>query len=469
MNIQSKKKQLIKNTGIIGIGTILSKLFTFLLLPLYTAYLTTSEYGYIDLLQTIANLLIPILSLELYCAVFRFIIEEKDEKARNKIIGTSFFINAGVVVLFLLVIAVLTVFFNFKNPVVFSVYFVSLMIFTSLQSTIRGYGNNKFFSIVSFFNTALALILNIVFIIVLKYNALSILYAFSISNTLAIIIILIRMPLLKAIKLANSDKKIANKMIKYSLPLIPNEISWWVANTSDRLIISKVIGLSANGIYAVANKIPVIYTALFGIFNTAWVEAVSRGIEDDNSEEFINDMYKKCFKLFSCMCIGIICTMSVLFNILIGKDYIDSYIHIYILMIAIFFNSLSSLIGSILTGYKETKIIGGTTIIGAVVNLIINILLIKCMGLYAASLSTLISYIVIFIARNIRVNKIIKLEYPIKYILILLVNLIAVSIGYIYKIKILNIALIIYLVIFSIVVNKDLLHDIITMRKKNDM
>ena len=469
MNIQSKKKQLIKNTGIIGIGTILSKLFTFLLLPLYTAYLTTSEYGYIDLLQTIANLLIPILSLELYCAVFRFIIEEKDEKARNKIIGTSFFINAGVVVLFLLVIAVLTVFFNFKNPVVFSVYFVSLMIFTSLQSTIRGYGNNKFFSIVSFFNTALALILNIVFIIVLKYNALSILYAFSISNTLAIIIILIRMPLLKAIKLANYDKKIANKMIKYSLPLIPNEISWWVANTSDRLIISKVIGLSANGIYAVANKIPVIYTALFGIFNTAWVEAVSRGIEDDNSEEFINDMYKKCFKLFSCMCIGIICTMSVLFNILIGKDYIDSYIHIYILMIAIFFNSLSSLIGSILTGYKETKIIGGTTIIGAVVNLIINILLIKCMGLYAASLSTLISYIVIFIARNIRVNKIIKLEYPIKYILILLVNLIAVSIGYIYKIKILNIALIIYLVIFSIVVNKDLLHDIITMRKKNDM
>ena len=465
MNLETKRKQLFKNTGILAIGTILSRILTFFLIPLYTIYLTTEDYGYVDLLQTIAYLLLPIISLELYCAVFRFIIEEKNKLNIDKIICTAFAINAISLILMLIVLFIISFFVSHSNTIVFFLYFVSLLVFTNLQFIIRGYGNNKFFSFISFFNTIVSLILNLIFIVILKYKALYILVAIIISNIISIIIIIIKNPILHVFKKSNISTIYAKKMLLYSLPLIPNEVSWWVVNTSDRIIISKVLSLASNGIYAVANKIPLVYTTIFGVFNTAWVESVSRGINDSNSNEFISDMYIKCFKLFSCICLGIICGMSLTFNFFIDIDYSKSYYHILILTIAIFFNSLSSLIGSILTGYKRTASIGKTTIMGAIINLTINIAFIKIIGLYAASISTLISYVVIFIIRTIEVNKIQKLKYPIRYIPFLLINLVIVSVGYIYKNTLINLIIIIYLLIFSLFVNKELLLDFIPLRK----
>ncbi len=465
MTIEGKTKLLFKNTGILAIGTLLSKVLTFFLLPIYTSYLSTNDYGYVDLLQTIATLLLPIISLEIYCAIFRFIIEEKEKYKVDKIISTSFFINLITTGLFVIITLIMSLCFNFQHLFLFCVYFVSLLSLTNLQFTIRGFGNNKLFSFVGFLNTLIALTLNILFIVIMHLGAVSILIALTIGNIISIVIIALKTKIVHSIKFKNFSKSVAKKIICYSLPLIPNDISWWIANTSDRLIISKFISLSANGIYAVANKIPLIYTTVFGVFNTAWVESVSRGINDNNSKKFINEMYKSSFKLFSCICIGIICATSIFFNFIISNEYAESYSHIYILTIAIFFNSLSSLIGSILTGYKKTKIIGKTTIIGAVVNIIINITLINKIGLFAASISTLVSYIIIFLIRNYEINKIQKIEYPIPYFIPLFINIVIVSIGFFCKIKFLNYSLLIYLIVFTYFVNRELINKIIKQRK----
>ena len=72
MDIKRSRKDLVKNTGIIAIGTLCSKIVSFFLLPLYTSVLTTDDFGTVDVLQTVASLALPFITLELSSAVFRF-------------------------------------------------------------------------------------------------------------------------------------------------------------------------------------------------------------------------------------------------------------------------------------------------------------------------------------------------------------------------------------------------------------
>ena len=207
------------------------------------------------------------------------------------------------------------------------------------------------------------------------------------------------------------------EMLRYSLPLIPNAISWWIANTSDRLIIICYLGTAFNGIYAAANKIPTIYTTIFTVFNTAWTESVSLAINDSDRDTYINSMLNSGFKLFSFINMGIIVCVSVSFKWLIGEQYTEAYNHIFILLVAIFINSMCSLFGGVLGGLKNTKVIGWTTVVGAIVNAVINFSLIQSIGLYAASVSTLVSYLIIYIFRFSAVKKIVQIRISKKYLL----------------------------------------------------
>ena len=86
----NKKKQLAKNTIIIFFGRVCTQLISFFLLPLYTSYLATKEYGTVDLIQTYVTLLVPIITLELEMSIFRFLIDSrKSEKETNKLINES--------------------------------------------------------------------------------------------------------------------------------------------------------------------------------------------------------------------------------------------------------------------------------------------------------------------------------------------------------------------------------------------
>lgn len=177
--------------------------------------------------------------------------------------------------------------------------------------------------------------------------------------------------------------------------------------------------------------------------------------------EFINSMFEKSIRLFACICIGIICCMSLFFNMLIGEAYHSAYAHVYILLIAIFFNSICSLLGGIFTAYKESGIIGKTTVIGAIVNFVVNLAFIKFIGLYAASMSTLISYVVIVCVRTKHVKKFMKLVYPKEFLVQASIALIVVSIGYFMRVMWVNALILFFLFMWCAYSNKELAKTII--------
>ena len=465
-NTVSRERNLVKNTAILAIGQLSSKVFTFLLLPVYTSLLTPNDFGKIDAVQTVISLLLYFVTLQIENAIFRFLIEYRNKEN----IQISYVTSASVVLLVMVGISItLIILLNYIFMFPYIKLIIALILIQSLYLFIsnlaRGLGKNADYSIASFLITVSSLISNILMIVIFKYGAVSILLSIVISNLIGFIYLFYRVKIWKLIKFENIDIIKINEMLRYSLPLIPNAISWWIANMSDRLIVIYFLGTMYNGIYAAANKIPTIYTTIFVVFNTAWAESVSLAINDSDRNNYIESMMNNSFKLFSFINMGIILCVSIFFDYLIGNQYSEAYNQIFILLLAIFVNSLCSLLGGILGGLKNTYVIGWTTVIGAVINAIINIIFIKIIGLYAASISTLISYIIIYLFRHFSVRKTVPYKISRSYLISYFLMLLLVSYGYFERKFFVNMIILFILLTWGFFQNKKILYSLINSIK----
>lgn len=443
-----KSKALIKNTTIIGIGSLGTKVLTFLLLPMYTAVLSTEDYGMIDVLMTVSSLVIPFATLEMGSGIFRFIIGKGDHTDIQGTISTGMMTE----LLGMIVAVVVTFVINILHPIPhcseFILYFVTMSLVQLLSNTVRGLGNNALYSVSNFTVTLVSLLLNLLFILALKMDGVSILIAASVGNICGSVLIVLGQKLWRYISFKQINKRVFVQMIKYTLPLVPNTVSWWVVSASDRLLILLFLGASANGIYAAANKIPGIYTTIFSVYSLAWTEAVARNMYD---KSFISKTFQNSIRIMVYMLLGIITCSSIFFKLLIGTNYYDSYWHIFILLLAIFFSSCSSLLGGIFGAKFESKTVMITTLIGAIVNILINYIGIRFVGLYAASFSTLVAYFAVFIVRFSKCKKWYTLKLFCKEDLCLAVLFIIVACGYWLRISWLN-ALIIVCIMFLFII-----------------
>lgn len=395
----SKEKTLIKNTAIIAIGSLSTKILTFLLLPLYTAVLTTEDYGIIDLLMTVSGLIIPFASLEMSSGVFRFIIDNNEVEERKAIISTAIIAELAGLTISIVVIFLFGIAYPIPYVNVFVFYMASMTLVRLVSDIARGFGDNVIYSFSNFVVTLVSLLLNLFFILVLGMKGESILLAASIGNICGMIIILFKEKVWVYFSLRSISKKVFKSITTYTIPLIPNTVFWWIVSASDRIIIVFFLGASANGIYAAANKIPGIYTTIFSVYSLAWTEAVARNVNDN---EFVSTIFHKSLNVMMYMLLGMVTCASLFFHILIGYAYSESYWHVFILLLAIFFSSISSLLGGIFAGQMESKMVFQTTLIGAIANIIINVVFIRVCGLYAASLSTLVAYGIVFLLRYVK-------------------------------------------------------------------
>lgn len=450
----SKGKDLAKNTAIVSIGKICTQLITFFLLPVYTAVLSNEEYGVVDLLNTLTSLLLPIVTLQIEQGIFRYLIDcrennEKQIKLITTIIRFMIIQSIACIVIFLCV-----------SPFIHNEYKYFLManllmgIFSSLLLQIcRGLGDNATYAIGSFITGAFTVVLNVIFIVAFRWGAYGMLGATAISNFICAVYIFFKRKIYKYIKTKQFDKKILKEIIKYSVPLIPNMISWWIVSASDRTIISAVIGIAQNGIYSAANKFSGVFTTLYSVFNLTWTESASININSEDRDEFFSKILDFVIRFFGCLCLGTIAVMPFVFNILINEKFAEAYYQIPILILGSVFNILVSFVGSIYVAKKLTKEIAKTSIISAVINIFVNIALIKSIGLYAASISTVIAYALMFIYRWIDVKKYVKFNVN-KILMFALTIMYGVTIfTYYLKNSMISVIVLVIVVVFAIITN----------------
>lgn len=464
----SRESKLVKNTVIITIGKICTQLITFFLLPLYTSILSTEEYGTVDLLNTLVSLLLPIVTFQIEQAVFRYIIEVRnDEDEKKRIISTAFFTVVLHIILYLVIFFIISPFVNNEYKYFLATNVVAYILSSFFLEIARGLGDNKKYSIGSFLTAFTTIIFNILFLVVIKLGANGMLLANMLGQIACFIYILLILKIYKYISIKAVTKEIKEKLFKYSTPLIPNAISWWVFNASDRIIVSTILGVGQNGILAAAHKFSSVYITLYNMFNLSWTESVSLQINDLDFNEFFNKMFNTVLKLFAAMAIGIIACMSFVYPIMINVNYISGYDIVPILMLGSLFNVVVGLISTVYVAKKNTKAIANTSIISAIINIVVHLLLVNLVGLYAAAISTLVAFIIMSFYRLYDIKKnYFKISFDKKFIIKTIITLSIVLILYYINNLYLNILNVLIAILYAWNVNKDSIHVVLNLVKK---
>ena len=176
------------------------------------------------------------------------------------------------------------------------------------------------------------------------------------------------------------------------------------------IILMNMIGSEATGLYAVSYKFPNLMDTVYGFFYQSWKESSARVLGGESQDEFYNSVYEYLKNFLFSIVLGMIAFMPIVFRILINKNYYSAIYYVPILLLATYFANISGFYGGIFTAYKDTKIMGTTTVVAAIINLAVNIIMIRSLGIYAAAISTLVANFTVYIYRRIKVGKYIKLK-----------------------------------------------------------
>lgn len=405
-----KYKYFLKNIGLMTLSNFASKILSFLLVPLYTSVLTTADYGLYDIYTTTAFLLVPLLSGAVSQAALRFSIDAGSDRSQVFSEAIRTFIRASLVIVAAIAINYwldLIPLFN-EYPAYFVLYYVFCLLSDILLSFTRGVDRIFDVAIAGIISSAVIIILNVALLLVFPMGV----SGYFIANISAFVVVsiylVIRLKLWGYIT-TSSNKALSSEMAKYSRPLIFDQIAWWINNVSDRYIVTWICGAAANGIYSVAFKIPSILNVFQSIFNQAWTLSAVKEI-DDNSGEF----YSKIYSIYNCglvlLCSLLLVGDKIIARILYANDFYQAWQYAPLLTISVVFSCLCGVFEGIFAAAKETKILASTTIVGAAINIAMNLFLVRYYGPLGAAFSTMVSYGLVWFARLKKASSIVNLN-----------------------------------------------------------
>lgn len=464
----NREKALAKNTFIIAIGTFLPKFSSIITLPIITGGLTKAEMGTYDLISTLVSLFLPVATLQIQSAAFRFLIDvREDEKETKRIITNiiSFILPTSLIALTILYLCLGNVSLVIRWLI--CLYFFSDILMLSTQQIVRGLSNNKLYSASSVTISFSNMLLIVLTMSVGKQGLVGVLASITIATTIGLILLLVKGHILSRIDLSLLSRKTLLEMLSYSWPMIPNSLSNWVLSFSDRAVLTAFMGLEANAIYSVANKIPVLFTTVQGTFVFAWQENASLASKDSDADTYYAEMFDSIFGILVGIMALLIAATPILFWLLIRGDYKEAYYQMPILFMGMLFSSMASFIGGIYVAHKKTRSVGVTTILAAACNLVIDLVFVHKIGIFAASISTLVSYVFLTIYRMVDVQKFQKVKFNTgRFCLLIALLVLMCAICWIDTVA-LNVLNIILGCIIAVVVNRKIMKSILlTLKNK---
>ena len=463
MKEQSGYQYLFKNIGLLTLSSFATKFLSFFLVPLYTSILTSTEYGTYDLFSATIGVLLPIFTLNIQESVIRFSLDKKASRESIVSISTKYLVFSNSLVVLGVVINHI---FQLSTTIDgYPIFFVLMFFVQSVAGVmtcyIRGIDKVADLSVSSVMASAVIIFFNILFLLVFKLGLFGYFCANILGQFVQCLYLTIRSNFFSEIRFKKYTVE-EKEMITYSKPLIANSIAWWINNVSDRYVIVFFCGLAENGIYSVAGKIPSILNIFQTIFNQAWTLSAVKDFDPEDKSGFFSNTYRAYNCMMTIICSGIILFDKILAHFLYAKDFFVAWKYVPWLTIAILFGALSGYIGGFFSAVKNSKIFATSTIIGAVVNLVLNVVFTPLYGVMGAAVATTICFFVVWIFRFLQSKKCIKLRLNIwrdifTYALLCVQSVFVMMDGlkmYIFVGSIFSILCMLYLKDIKLVVNK---------------
>lgn len=433
-------KKISKNTIIYIIGDFATKGINFLLIPLYTNLLTTSDYGITGVLNSLASFLAIFFSLQLFTAV-SINYYKLDESERRQLINTVTILTlfTSGVLASLLIIFSRELFELVLNDIPFSPYVIIAIgaaAFSGPIEILKAKLNIQEKSIKYVALVLLQFILQIgftlYFLMAMRLGALGVLLALLVSK--AIMGILSVFILLTKTKQMISFVFLQEALI-ISFPIVLHMLSHWGLNLMDRFILQSFVSLSEVGIYQLGYQVGTVYQVLIIAVNNAWVPFFFQKIDDKKNHEVIQKTatWLMLFQLFFASCILLFKDEA--FAILINAEYQEARNIVPWVVLGFVFVTFYHMWVNILFSQKETKLIPIATLLAAVTNFIVNIILIPRFGIYGSAIATTVSYAILAIVVFIVSLRVMRFNYEyFKWIKIVIAGLLIVVVGSLLKV-----------------------------------
>lgn len=409
-----KYKYLRKNTALFAISSFSTKVLAFLLTPVYTALLTTEEYGIADLINTTAILMIYVLTINIADAVLRFSIEKSKNSYGILSFGLRILFVGDILSAIILFIAYKLKIFNWEPEYYLFAFllFAATAFYQIMTNYLRGIDKVSAVAVAGVISSGMVIVSSIVFLAIIKCGIIGYLLSIMLGPLVAsVYCIFVEKKAVHGMFCSNIDYGTKISMIKYSSPLIFNNIALWINGSLDKYFVTAICGASVNGIYSVAGKIPHILDACIIIFCQAWNLSAIKEFDSEDKDGFFSKTYNVYTSTMAMGCSFIILLNIPLAHFLYADNFFMAWNYSSILLIATMANTLTAFIGGIFAAAKATNIIAVTTVLSATVNIILNCVLIPQYGALGAAVATAIAYFVMFIIRLIWLRKIIKLRF----------------------------------------------------------
>lgn len=442
----SKINRFLKTSSVYFLGSILSRLMSFFLLPLYTSKLSPEQFGSYDLTISILSFAIPIVFFQIWDGMFRYSIDRKEDSDKFIVVTNAFAVWLIGLVIFSLSFWLTKDVFQFKNEFLIFCYGIFFSVQNLYSFVARSFYRNKLFVFSGLINSLITTIINIVLIINFNIGIESLFIAPIIGTIFQVIIIEYNLKPLKNLRPSKIDVSLQIEMIRFSIPLCIATVSYWLLSGYTRIVISQQLGVYSNGLFAVANKFTSLIALIISVFQYAWNELLYITANEENKNYKYSIGFNYIFVIILIFTSILMLSIKLVFPFLVYNSYFNALEIIPLSIIGVSANAFSGFIGTFFLAEKQTMWILWTTIISALINIFLLNLLTPIWGLQGAIGALAISFIVLALIRIYSINKRFNIRLSKPSLVYLFIVPITVLIFY----KVNNIyLLIIYLIILS--------------------
>ncbi len=462
----------IKSSGIFFVGTVMTKLISFLLLPLYTSYINPTDYGIYDLNLSYIMFFCSVLYFDIWSGIMRFMYDFEGED-RKKPISSGIAIFLCSTVMYCATLAVFLPRMHVQYPIWLALYGALMNAQTLVGYIARGYGKNVLYTASGIVGSFVTIMFNIILLVWMKmdYSALIIASCIGFLANILIIVLGVKEP--HAFSLKYFDRKLFKEMFIFSLPLCVNSVAYWFLTSYNRLVVDAQLGPEVNGYYAIAGRFGSMITLFTTCFQMAWQElSFSKTARNDNLGTFYTVAINNYVKCMGAGLVVLIPMIYVIYPLLVNESYDVGKALVPIYLFGTILSTISTFLGNSFTAIKKNNLLFYTMAAGSIANVICIHLLINVVGLQASNIALMVGFFVSCLTRLLIFKKHVDIKLELGSIVVLLGTFILVSIVYQRGSMLANIGALFFAVLVSAYLFRDILKELLhtlTMRKRGSI
>ena len=388
---------LLGNTLVFALGGLAIKAVSLVLMPLYTTAMTAGEYGTAELLNSAIEIVLPLLSAGVVEALYRFSID--DDVPKDELFAGSLVVLGGGIVCAGFACALGRVLWNMEHAGSFFVLFCSVCVFKATTQLARGLGHVRRFVLYGLIN-ALAMVVSTYLLLVRAHTGIEgYLWSYTIGYLVGGLVAFLGSAEYRLLAPFRFDRALLRRMLVYSLPLVPNLLSWWLVSVSGRYVVLWGSGLAAAGLFTAASKMPSLINIVASVFQQAWQYSTAREIDSPDRGAFFGSVLRG-YSLATLSTAGLVIALNrPISRVMLQAEFAEGWRYVPLLMLVASFGVISIFFESFYQALKNSGVLMASTALGAGVNVILGVALVPFMGPWGAGLAGAVAYMLVLVVR----------------------------------------------------------------------